>query len=1560
MSDLVSLTRDHTDPRGKPRVYFCCHPDDRRELLDPLAAQLLEAQDCAVWYDPEPEKPAVWLLRRQDLAQMQLFVLPVTDRLLEQASSARDRELPLALERHIPVLPILAQPGLEERFNRAFGNLQCLDPRQDDPTALPYAHKLRAFLDGVLIGGELSARVEAAFDARLFLSYRKDDRYLAQQLMRRIHENEKFRDLAVWYDEFLVPGRPFDSAIQEALKASDVFVLTVTPNLLVRPNYVMEEEYPAARRARKPVLPVRMEPADPVRLARAYPDLPPCIDHQAAGPLAARLERVLAGRRLGRRRGDPEHEYLIGLAYLGGIRAESDPARGAGLIQSAAEAGWAEAMEKLAAMYRTGEGVERSVEQARAWQERLADRRLALWRKDRRSPAAFEAAANALKALGDQLQAEGSAAPARKVWQRLLTLCEETRRPRDGQVRYMTAAACHGLAMLARREKNWTEAAGWLEQARLAAEVRVRDKENAQTLRALAVIHEQRGYLLRDQGKPAAEAFRTSVRLLERAVRSSRDPALRQEAGEGWLLLADACRREQDPEDARLALEQALASAESLLRDAPSPAARRLYCRALRLCSEQEPDREKALALVRRAWDECASLAEDFPDGTRALADAGSRLLLLAAKQPQLRQTVGVRLVSLRRKLSRHTGSQADRQQLARDLLAAGLAAMLGRDPSTHRPQLLEEAAGLLRQLPSTPASRAELARALFALATEKKLRGETEDRLALLEEYIALDRHRQEEQDQDRDLRDVFGAARSLAELYRAARRWDNTALALEYAMTLWGQLPPDEPLPTQPGLLVNLCLACADQAAPDQRRHWLEYALELLERMHREGLEQAPDDRLGCYRRLAEVCRQEGYPAAAHRWLEKCRLAWQPMADRGDGKARRQLAETLRLLGLACRDEQDPDARARLEQALALWEKICREGGDIRDQSDRETARLDLADLLRDEKRTDEAMQLYRRVLKNRETLLDKQNSPEQQSRLGIVCIRLADLCQAQRDAKGARHWLEQARDLAEKGLLRQPGQNSLRRLLIHALLRLADQLQEEGQTAKARDLLKESLDQFEQITRPAPEDPQLKNSLLDRLSRLCAPDDPARQQFQTQRVQELRALAESAHQPAAWRKLADACRQLADRPGAALSLREEQAHALEQAAALSGEAEDRRAWGRVCRTLSDAYRNRKQPGQAVSWQQTAHTAFATLWETGEDPEDGFTLALCREQLGILHQRCQDPAGARRWFEAEQQLALELQRRDPTRQNRRLSVYALEALASLDRDAGAPPAAMRRYGESLAVAEALCREFAGDASLTWELGHRRYCLVEQSRIQEARGELYEARLLLDKAAICCRDRLAVREDPTDRALMAEYFARLSDLSGRLADKPAARRWLAASCREGERLARQTGSPDHWQKLADRWEELAKLRREAGDTGGAADCESAADRARAHLPGQEDPAPVQRIPVKAPAPAPKAPAPAPKAPAPAPKAPTKAESPAKVIMAAQPPKTAQAKEDVRRFCRQIDRGVADSLLSMLVTEGGNYLSQDWPSMSERFLREALALLMTRHLMEKARREGFT
>ena len=63
MSDLVSLTRDHTDPRGKPRVYFCCHPDDRRELLKPLAAQLLEAQEQATLDTVLPK------LRRQTSSQ---------------------------------------------------------------------------------------------------------------------------------------------------------------------------------------------------------------------------------------------------------------------------------------------------------------------------------------------------------------------------------------------------------------------------------------------------------------------------------------------------------------------------------------------------------------------------------------------------------------------------------------------------------------------------------------------------------------------------------------------------------------------------------------------------------------------------------------------------------------------------------------------------------------------------------------------------------------------------------------------------------------------------------------------------------------------------------------------------------------------------------------------------------------------------------------------------------------------------------------------------------------------------------------------------------------------------------------------------------------------------------------------------------------------------------------------------------------------------------------------------------------------------------------------------
>ena len=45
---LSYRTRNQTNPVGKPRVYFCCHPADQARFLEPICAEILKKQDCAI------------------------------------------------------------------------------------------------------------------------------------------------------------------------------------------------------------------------------------------------------------------------------------------------------------------------------------------------------------------------------------------------------------------------------------------------------------------------------------------------------------------------------------------------------------------------------------------------------------------------------------------------------------------------------------------------------------------------------------------------------------------------------------------------------------------------------------------------------------------------------------------------------------------------------------------------------------------------------------------------------------------------------------------------------------------------------------------------------------------------------------------------------------------------------------------------------------------------------------------------------------------------------------------------------------------------------------------------------------------------------------------------------------------------------------------------------------------------------------------------------------------------------------------------------------------------
>ncbi|MCI8467913.1 MAG: tetratricopeptide repeat protein [Eggerthellaceae bacterium] len=370
------VTRGNASPKGKPRVYYAAHPADFARYLDAIAHDLIATRDCAVYYADDCEAP----YEKDDLPgleRMNLVVVPVTERLLREPGRVLGFDVPFARQHGIPVLPLMMEPGLDEAYGRPdrFGEMQYLVPGGSDASEIDYGQKLARFLESALVSDELAERVRAAFDAYVFLSYRKKDRAYANELMGLIHADPDLRAVAVWFDEFLVPGESFAESIERALGASDLFALLVTPNVLEvvdgTPNFVMREEYPSARACGKEILPIVMERTDNAALERAFEGIPARVDGRDEG-LGERIRQAI-GLIATSRNDSPEHDFLIGIAYLEGIDVERNAERGVALIGQAAEAGLPEAAQKLADLYLWGIGVPRDVGQAALWARRRVE-----------------------------------------------------------------------------------------------------------------------------------------------------------------------------------------------------------------------------------------------------------------------------------------------------------------------------------------------------------------------------------------------------------------------------------------------------------------------------------------------------------------------------------------------------------------------------------------------------------------------------------------------------------------------------------------------------------------------------------------------------------------------------------------------------------------------------------------------------------------------------------------------------------------------------------------------------------------------------------------------------------------------------------------------------------------------------------------------------------------------------------------------------------------------------------------------------------------------------------
>ena len=317
MLDFIKYkTRGNSLPHGKPRVFLVYHPDDFQTVTTQIIEDVLSRFDCAVYYIDDDIATIPTEELELALNEMNLVIAPISGKLLSSPCEAMTILLPNAIKMHIPILPILIEPGLDQEYASAalFGKMQYLDACTKDETQIAYLDKLKKHLESVLVSDEMAAKIRAAFDAYIFLSYRKKDRRHANELMRIIHSNPICRDIAIWYDEFLVPGEDFNESISAALAKCDLFTLLITPNVVAENNYIQQVEYPKAQSAGKDILPAEMVPTDSEALHQSFSGIPACVDAHNDDMFRAKLIEMFSRYALRSNDQDPAHNFLIGLA----------------------------------------------------------------------------------------------------------------------------------------------------------------------------------------------------------------------------------------------------------------------------------------------------------------------------------------------------------------------------------------------------------------------------------------------------------------------------------------------------------------------------------------------------------------------------------------------------------------------------------------------------------------------------------------------------------------------------------------------------------------------------------------------------------------------------------------------------------------------------------------------------------------------------------------------------------------------------------------------------------------------------------------------------------------------------------------------------------------------------------------------------------------------------------------------------------------------------------------------------------------------------------------------
>ena len=373
-TDLSFVTSETADENYVSKV-FCGFHHNNKLIAKDIVKDLISACKCTVFYYEKGEPTYPQYEFEHDLSQMSVLVLVVSSDYLFSESFARDVLYVYAVKHMIPILPIVTEVGLESEFNKIFGNLQYIlwHGEQHDITSIPYVEKLKNNLSQIFCLDKSRKEFRAAFDTGVFLSYRKKDRSYAQELMKLIHEDERCQGISIWYDEFLIPGEDFNQNIKNELESSSMMLLVVTPHIVEQDNYIIRTEYPVALSMQKSILPFQMIPTSQNDLDKFYEKFPPTISTEEAYLVHQAIISAVQKLGLNLLESSAEKEYIRGLAYLKGICVEKNKKIGLKKIIDSAQKGVPQAMQTLSLMYKNGDSIAYSVEDAVYWQKKYIE-----------------------------------------------------------------------------------------------------------------------------------------------------------------------------------------------------------------------------------------------------------------------------------------------------------------------------------------------------------------------------------------------------------------------------------------------------------------------------------------------------------------------------------------------------------------------------------------------------------------------------------------------------------------------------------------------------------------------------------------------------------------------------------------------------------------------------------------------------------------------------------------------------------------------------------------------------------------------------------------------------------------------------------------------------------------------------------------------------------------------------------------------------------------------------------------------------------------------------------